>query len=606
MMIETFRKLRDLLMPQERRALYLLLGILMVGGVFETFGIASVLPFMAVLSQPERIATQPQLAAVYDALGFASPNRFLIFLGIGSFVFVLMGVLTHILSLYAIARFSNKRSYTLSSRLLRGYLHQPYSWFLNRHSADLGKTILNEVDSVVNHTMIPTLKLISNLFICLFIVTLLVFLQPWVALGTAAVLGSCYGAILGVTRRYLTYFGRLRFEATRQRYRLAQEATGGIKDVKLLGLEEVYLRRFQIPSRQSARANTFRSVVAESPRYLLQGLAFGGMLLMILVLLFAGDGGSLAGVLPLLAIYAFAGLRLLPAMQQIYAELTMIRFNRMVLDSLHRDMSEVRATREEAPAEAVRVEPVHLNERLELVDVHYSYPFAERPALRGLSLSIPARTTVGIVGGTGAGKTTAVDLMLGLLELQEGRLEADGVAIGPGNLRAWQNTIGYVPQQIYLTDDSVAANIAFGLPPERIDQAAVERAAKIAELHRFVTEELPEGYATRVGERGVRLSGGQRQRIGIARALYHDPDVLIMDEATSALDNLTERAVMDAVHNLGHAKTIILIAHRLTTVEDCDIIFMMEHGRLVDQGTYGELLRKSGKFRAMAVGDPLG
>jgi ATP-binding cassette, subfamily B, bacterial PglK len=605
MMIETFRKLRDLLTPRERRGLYVLLGILMVGGLFETFGIASVLPFMAVLSQPERIETTPQLAALYHALGFTSPQGFLILLGTGSFFFVLMGVGTHVLSLYAIARFANMRSYTLSSRLLRGYLHQPYSWFLNRHSADLGKTILNEVDSVVTHTMIPSLRLIANSFICLFIMMLLVYLQPWVALGTALALGSCYAAILLAARKYLTHFGQQRFLATRQRYRIAQEATGGIKDVKFLGLEDVYLRRYQIPSRQNARANTFRAVVAASPRYLLQGLAFGGLLLMILILLFTG-GGSLAGVLPLLAIYAFAGLRLLPAMQQIYAELTMIRFNRMALESLHKDMTEIRASQEEVPAEEVRVEPVRLQDRLELVDVHYSYPLAERPALRGLSLTIPARTTVGIVGGTGAGKTTAVDLILGLLDLQGGRIEADGVPIGRGNMRAWQNTIGYVPQQIFLTDNSVSANIAFGLPPERIDQAAVERAARIAELHTFVTNELPEGYATRVGERGVRLSGGQRQRIGIARALYHDPDVLIMDEATSALDNLTERVVMDAVHNLGHAKTIVLIAHRLSTVQACDTIFMMEGGRLVAQGTYDELLQTSNKFRAMAVGGPLG
>jgi ABC-type multidrug transport system fused ATPase/permease subunit len=412
--------------------------------------------------------------------------------------------------------------------------------------------------------------------------------------------------ILLVSRKYLAHFGQQRYLATGQRYRIAQEATGGIKDVKLLGLEDVYVRRFQVPSRQNARANTFRNVVSEAPRYLLQGVAFGGMLLMILVLLFAGDGQSLSGVLPLLAIYAFAGLRLLPAMQQIYNEITMIRFNKMALDSLHDDMAEIRLAQEEAlPSSEVRVEPVRLTEKLELRDVHYSYPLAERPALRGLSFSIPARTTVGIVGGTGAGKTTAVDLILGLLELQQGCLEADGVPIGRGNLRAWQNTIGYVPQAIFLTDDTVAANIAFGLPAEKIDQAAVERAARIAELHDFVTGELPQGYATLVGERGVRLSGGQRQRIGIARALYHDPDVLIMDEATSALDNLTERAVMDAVHNLGHAKTIVLIAHRLTTVQACDTIFMMEHGRLVAQGTYDELLEKSGKFRAMAVGEPL-
>ncbi len=229
-------------------------------------------------------------------------------------------------------------------------------------------------------------------------------------------------------------------------------------------------------------------------------------------------------------------------------------------------------------------------------------PAPSAPRCRGLSLTIPARTTVGIVGGTGAGKTTAVDLLLGLLEPQAGEIRVDGVAVTAGNLRAWQNAIGYVPQQIFLIDDSVSANIAFGQPKRKIDQAAVERAARIAELHDFVTTEMPQGYDTLVGERGVRLSGGQRQRIGIARALYHDPDVLILDEATSALDNLTEKAVMDAVHNLGHAKTIVLIAHRLSTVRDCDTIFMLERGALIAEGSYDELLEHSREFRAMAVG----
>ena len=237
---------------------------------------------------------------------------------------------------------------------------------------------------------------------------------------------------------------------------------------------------------------------------------------------------------------------------------------------------------------------MHLRERLELIDVHFAYPLAERKALQGLTLSIPARTTVGIVGGTGAGKTTAVDLMLGLLD------RAGGDARGrrrcrsrPRNLRAWQDNIGYVPQAIFLTDDTVAANIAFGISA-RADRPGGGRAGGAdRRAARLRHEELPQGYDTLVGERGIRLSGGQRQRIGIARALYHDPDVLIMDEATSALDNLTEKAVMDAVHNLGHAKTIVLIAHRLTTVQSCDTIFMLEHGRLIAQGTYDELLDTS-------------
>jgi ABC-type multidrug transport system fused ATPase/permease subunit len=272
-----------------------------------------------------------------------------------------------------------------------------------------------------------------------------------------------------------------------------------------------------------------------------------------------------------------------------------------MLDNVHRDMLETRGTPKAVPAGAT--EPVRLTRQLELVDVQFSYPTADRASLNGLTLSIAANTTVGIVGGTGAGKTTAVDLILGLLQPTAGKIMVDGVELTARNQRGWQDVLGYVPQQIYLMDDTVAANIAFGIPKDKRDQAAIERAAKLAELHDFVMGDLPKGYDTEVGERGVRLSGGQRQRIGIARALYHDPDVLILDEATSALDNLTEQAVMEAVHNLGHRKTIIMIAHRLTTVRNCDNIFLLEKGQLADQGPYEELLASNETFRRMAMVD---
>ncbi len=246
--------------------------------------------------------------------------------------------------------------------------------------------------------------------------------------------------------------------------------------------------------------------------------------------------------------------------------------------------------------------PSRCSRDLELRHIDYSYATAERTALKDVNLKIPARSTIGIVGGTGAGKTTLIDLILGLLSPQEGEILVDGAPITSANLRAWQRSLGYVPQSIYLTDESVAQNIAFGVPREKIDRAAVERAARIAALHDFVLEELPKGYDTIVGERGVRLSGGQRQRIGIARALYTDPSLLIMDEATSALDNITERAVMEAVDNIRHDRTIILIAHRLSTVRGCDTIFLLERGGVAASGTYDELVKGSETFRKMAVG----
>jgi ABC-type multidrug transport system fused ATPase/permease subunit len=277
-----------------------------------------------------------------------------------------------------------------------------------------------------------------------------------------------------------------------------------------------------------------------------------------------------------------------------------MRFGTGTLNKLHEDFVATAAGRAIPSVPGESAPALRLTEQIELEDVHYAYPRAERPAARGVTLTIPARSTVGLVGGTGAGKTTTVDIMLGLLVPDRGTLSVDGIPITADNLRAWQRSIGYVPQQIFLSDDTVAANIAFGLKAEDIDQAAVERAARVAELHDFVLRELPDGYATKVGERGVRLSGGQRQRIGIARALYHDPDVLILDEATSALDNLTERAVMDAVHNLGRAKTIVMIAHRLSTVRECDTIFMLEGGRVVAEGSYDDLIETNRQFRALA------
>ena len=598
-MIKTARMMLDLLTPKERRSLYLVGLFMLLVGLFETAGVASILPFMAVLAEPERIQHSAHLALLYNALHFTSAQHFLVFLGAGTFLVTMLGIVMHIISLHTITRFTNECSYMLSTQLLRGYLHHPYAWFLNRHSADLGKSVLAEVDNVVNQSFMPGMTFLSNLIVAFFISGFLVALQPVVALGTTVVLLASYALIFMVARKYLTRFGVIRFAANAERYKIAHEATAGIKDVKLLGLEDRYVRRFQIPARRLARVGAARVVIAQAPRYLLQGVAFGGMLLIILGLLIT-QSATLGTILPLLAVYALAGLRLLPAVQQVYQEITSMRYNQPALIGLHKDILEIRAR----PAAPVDLETgsMHLRQSLDLVDVHFAYPLSERKALQGLSLSIPARTTVGIVGGTGAGKTTAVDLMLGLLTIQEGQLTVDGQPITAKNLRAWQNNIGYVAQQIFLIDDTVTANIAFGQTAGEIDFAAVERAARTAELHDFVMEELPQGYDTIVGERGVRLSGGQRQRIGIARALYNDPDVLIMDEATSALDNLTERAVMDAVHNLGHAKTIILIAHRLTTVQDCDIIFMLEQGRLVAQGTYDELLDSSRKFRAMAVG----
>jgi ABC-type multidrug transport system fused ATPase/permease subunit len=335
-------------------------------------------------------------------------------------------------------------------------------------------------------------------------------------------------------------------------------------------------------------------VISQLPRYALEAIAFGGMLLVVLYLM--SKSGSFVNAMPIIALYAYAGYRLMPALQQIYGAMTQLRFAAPALDALHADLMSLQPMHPNPSQEAMAIQ-----QAITLSNVQYRYPNSQQLALKNLSFTISARSIVGFVGATGSGKTTAVDVILGLLEPQEGELKIDGQPITADNRRQWQRAIGYVPQQIYLADDSVAANIALGIPAKDIDQHAVERATKIANLHQFVVNDLPQGYATTVGERGVRLSGGQRQRIGIARALYHNPQVLIFDEATSALDNLTEQAVMEAVHNLGDEITIILIAHRLSTVKACDMIFLLEKGELKAQGTFEELIQANERFRAMAA-----
>ena len=601
-MIDTIRKFRDLLDARERRNAMILLIMILATGVMETLGVASIMPFLSVLSNPEAIQKSSYLSRVYQGLGFSSTDRFLFFLGVAVFAVVVFGQSFKALTEYFLARFTHMRNYSLSSRLLQGYLARPYSWFLNRHSADLGRSILSEVGQVINQTLIPATQLIAQAFIAFCLILLLLAVDPMIALFAALLLGGGYTGIYLLLRKYLSRIGADRVQANRERFQIAQEVLGGIKEVKAAGLEWGYLRSFSKPAHRFARHQAGNMIAGKIPRYVLEALTFGGLLVVILVLL-AVRGGDLDQVLPTLGVFAFAGMRLLPAMQQVYQNATKLRFGKPALDTLYADMS--RTGSDALSASSLRATgnevPFALRSNLDLKNISFTYPGAKQPAIRDLNLSIAANTTVGLAGATGAGKTTAVDLIMGLLAPDQGKILVDGTSITLENVRFWQRSLGYVPQHIFLADDTVAANIAFGVPRNKIDIAAVERAGKIAELHEFVISELSNGYETTVGERGVRLSGGQHQRIGIARALYHDPDVLILDEATSALDNLTEKAVMDAVHNLTSQKTIIMIAHRLSTVQKCDQIFLLEHGQLIAQGTYSELLETSQEFRRMAA-----
>ena len=600
-MLKTIRKLYTLLDARGRCQSYLMLLLILVLAFVEMVGVASVMPFVMMLSNPEVVETNPYLNAVYNALGFESTEWFLYFLGVAMLLALLTTISFKALATYLMQRFMFMRSYALSHHLVESYLRQPYGYFLNRHSADLGKSILAEAEQVVKGALKPLMLLLSGTAVSIAIITLLFIVDPLLASVITAGVALGYGGIYWAFRGILSRLGRRRKEANRERFEAVYECFGGIKEVKVTGLEGPYLKRFDKPAKRFAHTQATAVLFKDMPKFALQVLTYGGAFLLVLFLM--RQPGGLQAALPTVAVFAFGAQRLLPALGQLYKNLSQMRFTEAVLDDLHRDIERLR--REEVLSRKAlkgrQPAPLGLSHAIELDHLHFTYPGAERPALRDLTLTIPACTTAGLVGATGSGKTTTVDIILGLLTPGQGALKVDGTPITADNVRAWQRTIGYVPQHIYLADDTVAANIAFGLPPERIDQTAVERAARIANLHDFVMSDMPQGYATRVGERGVRLSGGQRQRIGIARALYHDPEVLILDEATSALDNLTEQAVMEAVHNLGHRKTIILIAHRLSTVRECDQIFLLEKGELKGQGTFDELTEANEHFRAMAA-----
>lgn len=599
-MISFYKKILNLLNQRERRNLYLLLGMIIVMGILEMVVVASILPFLAVLSNPVIIQKNQYLSLIYNYLKFTNINDFLLFLGVSVFTVVIFGLGFKSITLYALARFTNMRNYSISSRLLKGYLSQPYVWFLNRHSSDLGRKILSEVDLIVATALKPAMHLLAQSVAVTFVVALIVFVEPKVALIAFLVLGGCYTFIYSALRKYLSLIGKDRMAANKERFQIIQEALGGIKEAKVMGLEDIYIRRFRNPAHRFSRHQAVKQLIGELPRHILEAISFGGMLMLVIFLLFK-ESGTLESVLPLVGLYAVAGVRLLPAIQQIYNGISSIRYAMPALNTLHGDLETTGMLGTNIRnSKRTTQDPIKLIHQLELDDINFTYPNAESFTLQGLNLIIKANTTVGVVGSTGAGKTTVVDLILGLLEPQQGEIRVDGVPLTQVTIANWQQNIGYIPQHIFLTDDSVAANIAFGVPESEIDMAAVERAAQIADIHQFVIDDMPLGYNTLVGERGIRISGGQRQRIGIARALYRDPDVLIMDEATSALDSITEKAVMDAIHNLSSKKTIIIIAHRLTTIKECNTIFMLEHGRLIKNGTYEELLSNSDSFFRIA------
>jgi len=563
--------LRALPPAERRRLLFIALG-LAGAGLLEVIGVAAVIPFLTLVGDPAAADRLPWLAAWRDALGLAEPRAFLLATGAAALIAILTTAVANAALTYAQLLFTHRVGYGIARRLLFGYVARERLFFAQANSAELAKNVLSETDRLVVGVLTPLTVIASRVVSALAVILFLVAYAPGLALVLGGGFGGLYVGIFLFVRRRLARIGARAVADNEMRFRVVQETLGALTELKLYGRAERFAARFDGPAQAYASDSAASLVTGQMPRFVIEALAFGGVIVVVLFAL--AQGLDTAGILPLLGLFAFAGYRMLPAFQNIFNSLALLRFHlpgvRLIVDALRVETNPLPRGSERLPfREAIRFETVG-----------FDYE-PGRPALSRIDLTIPAGATVGLVGRTGAGKSTLVGLLLGLLSPSEGRIRVDGRSLGPGTLPAWQNRIGYVPQDVFLIDGTVAENIALGLDTPDLER--VERAARLAGAHDFIAA-LPEGYGARVGERGSRLSGGQCQRIGIARALYHEPDVLVFDEATSALDGETEAAVMAALRRFAGGRTLIMIAHRLTSLEGADTVYVLESGRIVASG----------------------
>jgi len=596
-MLNSLKKLWQLFNKKERIQIFSLLFAFLVMALVQVIGIASIMPFMELVMKPEIVTENKMLNTLYNYFHFNSINSFTIFIGIVmTFIIVISNVIS-ILTIWLKQKFVWKNNHRLSKKLLKRYMAKPYSYFLNHNSTDLGKNVLQEVQSLTKDYLIKLLDLVTNLLVVLAIISLLFITDVKITLAVILILGGSYAVLYYITKNRMKIAGQKRFEANKYRFKIVNETFSGIKQIKINSRENEFLTRFSKHSSENSNIRAWHTIIMQIPHYGLETVAFGGIILLVLSLIVVG--GARSKIIPIVSLFTFAGYRLMPALKKVFQSASYIIFNTAILDKIHEDIFEDgNYTSQNWPDEFPKA--MEFKNKIELEDISFSYSGDEKIILKNINMNIKKNTKIGLVGATGSGKSTLVNIILGLLRPKDGKISVDGNKLTQDNMRNWQRNIGYVPQEIYLCDDTILNNIAFGLPKSKIDFSSAKKAAKIANINKFIENDLPEGYKTMVGERGVRISGGQRQRLGLARALYHDPAVLILDEATSSLDEATQKSVIESIYNIAEIKTIIIIAHRLSTVSYCNDIYLIENGQVIDSGTYAELANSNIKFRELA------
>lgn len=598
-MFSSLKELYSLLTRDQRKKLLRLQLLVILMSFAEIAGVISIGPFMALVGDIDQLQGEGLVAELFRATGLSNPRDFLFWLGIGVLAVLSVATLISMFTLWRLSLYGTRVGAELSSRLYRHYLHQPWLFHTTNTSSQLTNQIAQECLRVTNTIISPLMQMNAKLVMALFMATAIFIYNPLVAVSGLLIFCSAYLLLYRTVRRRLMANGNAVTKSQCERFKLMSEGFGGIKDVLLLGRQDIFTERFDRASMCFARAQGTTQAMGLVPRYVMELVAFACVILLVLYLLSAYQG-DLGTILPVLSVYALAGFKILPALQHVYSSVSQIRGNLAAFEVLRDDLRAsakklVFAQDSEPDVDAgswVR------EQLIQLQDITFTYPNKSTPALNMLNINIPINKTIGLVGASGSGKSTVINLLLGLIEPQQGQLLIDGEPVTGVNRRRWLRTIGYVPQSIFLSDSSIRDNIAFGLPPDMIDDERVRRAASMAHLDELIGS-LSDGLATKVGERGVQLSGGQRQRIGIARALYHDVSVLILDEATSALDGITEKLIMEAIHEFSGKKTIIMVAHRLSTLRICDDIYILSCGAVVGNGCYDDLAGNHNVFQGM-------
>jgi HlyD family secretion protein len=597
-MLKLIKQLFSLLTDRQLKQFYTLQVLVVIMAFTELLGIASIAPFMALVGDISILETNSIFAQLYQLSGLNNPIDFLFYAGVTVLIMLTFSTIVSMFTIWKLSIFGARVGTEIADRLYTYYMQQSWQFHASGSSAQLTKQVTTEAARISGGIVQPLMQMNAKVVLALFISISIVIYDPIVAILGLSIFSLAYFILYRLVRNKLVSNGQKLSDISADRFRLMNEGFGGIKDVLLLNRSHDFIKRFQDSGKIYARAQGTNIAISQVPRYFIELIAFGAMVSLVLVLIKL-HSGNLGEVLPILAVYALAAFKLLPALQQIYFSISQIKGNVAAFDAVKDDL-EQSFENQKIANHSSNFNQIALKKYFALKDIEFSYPGKDRPAVNGVNMTIPVNSVIGLVGSSGSGKSTLIDLLLGLLTPQKGSIYIDDTRITEENKRAWQDLLGFVPQSIFLSEGTIAENIAFGISVKDINLEQVNKALALANLTELV-QQFPKGINTKVGERGVQLSGGQRQRIGIARALYHEAEVLVFDEATSALDGITEKIVMDAIHEFSGKKTIIMIAHRLKTVEKCDIIYLMKQGNIVDSGTYKELVEKNHEFRQMAA-----